>query len=114
MASSSTPSGIGGDTSATSRRAAEWGHLQPFGLDICSSWRDAREEASTPLNDRALEELHVLQTEGRIVLLSAPRAGHGKTHLIGRVAHKLAGEAAVATLPWQSADDVSWRACGRG
>jgi hypothetical protein len=83
-------------------------------LDICSSWRDAHEESSTSLNERALEDLHLLQAEGKVVLLSAPRAGHGKTHLLGRVAQRLSGEAVIATVPWQSADDVSWSHCGSG
>jgi hypothetical protein len=90
------------------------GHLQPFTADICGSWRDAHEESSTSLNERALEDLRVLQAEGRVILLSAPRAGHGKTHLLGRVAQRLSGEAVIATVPWQSADDVTWAGCGRG
>jgi hypothetical protein len=114
MSSLPTPSAPSGDLTAPSRRATELGHLQPFGLDVCASWREAREESSTSLNARALEELEVLRTEGRIILLSAPRAGHGKTHLVGRVARRLATEAVVATLPWQSAEDVTWQGCGRG
>lgn len=110
----STPSATGGDTAVRSRRSAALGHLHPFALDICSTWRDADEESSTSLNERALEDLHVLQAEGRVVLLSAPRAGHGKTHLLGRVAHRMSGEAVVATVPWQSAEDVSWAHCGSG
>lgn len=110
----SVPTSASADTSARSRREAALGHVQPFGLDICPTWHDATEESSVPLHERALEEMHVLESEGRVVLLSAPRAGHGKTHLLGRVAQKLSNEAVVAGLPWQALDGVSWMGCGRG
>lgn len=49
-----------------------------------------------PVNRRAyewmVEELVVpLEHEGRCILLRAPRAGHGKTHLLSRIQHHLAG-----------------------
>src|SRR4051812_26626067 len=109
-----TPSAAGGDFAAASRRADAYGHLQPFALDVCASWREVNEQSSAHLNQRALEELHVLEAQGRVVLLSAPRAGHGKTHLLGRVAQRMSSEAVVATVPWQSAADVSWSGCGHG
>lgn len=102
------------DPALRSRRESALGHLQPFALDVCQSWHEASEEASVPLHDRALDELRTLQAQDRVMLLNAPRAGHGKTHLLGRVAHKLSGEAIVAGLPWQSRDDVSWTGCGHG
>ena len=114
MVPPSTPSDTGGDAEVRSRRDAALGHLQPFALDICANWREVNEESSTSLHEGALEDLHILQAEGRIVLLSAPRAGHGKTHLLGRVAHRLTGQAVIATVPWHSADDVSWAGCGAG
>lgn len=67
-----------------------------------------------PIHDRALDELRTLEAQDRVMLLNAPRAGHGKTHLLGRVAHRLSEQAIVAGLPWQSRDDVSWLGCGRG
>lgn len=116
MASSTpaTPTATSSDLPARSRRGEALGHLQPFALDVCANWREVHEDSSTHLHERALEELHVLQAEGRVILLSAPRAGHGKTHLLGRVAQRMAAEAMVATVPWHTAADVSWVGCGRG
>lgn len=47
-----------------------------------------------PVNRRAYEILHgvlsvPLEKPGRCVLLRAPRAGHGKTHLLSRIQHQL-------------------------
>ncbi|TLD70473.1 hypothetical protein FEM03_12145 [Phragmitibacter flavus] len=55
-----------------------------------------------------------LEAEGRIVLLSAPRAGHGKTHLLGRVAARLQPASVVAALPWQTREGLTWESTGRG
>jgi hypothetical protein len=87
--------------------------MQPFGHDICESWHDSEREGHIDLHGRAMAELHALREEGRVVLLSAPRAGHGKTHLLGRVAMMLRGEAIVASLPWQDVQGVSWEATGQ-
>lgn len=47
-----------------------------------------------PVNRRAYEILHgalsvPLEKTGRCILLRAPRAGHGKTHLLSRIEHQL-------------------------
>lgn len=104
----------GGDASGRSQREVTYGELQPFGVDICASWRDSDGIKSVPLHERAMEDLRVLESEGRVLLLSAPRAGHGKTHLLARVAAKIQGQAVVAGLPWQSAEGLTWAGCGRG
>jgi len=51
---------------------------------------------SETVNQRAYEELLAaldVETEkqGRCILLRAPRAGHGKTHLLSRIQHQLGG-----------------------
>lgn len=89
-------------------------NLQPFGNDICATWHEGEGEPAVALHETALEELRALENEGRVILLSAPRAGHGKTHLLGRVAEKLQAEAVVASLPWQTEDGMTWAGCGRG
>lgn len=89
-------------------------NLQPFGNDICATWHEGEGEASVPIHENALEELRALENQGRVILLSAPRAGHGKTHLLGRVAEKLQGEAVVASLPWETEEGMTWAGCGRG
>lgn len=120
MASSpaSTPnaSDDAGTPVGASHRDAALDALHPFTSDICASWRDASadEAHSAPLHQRALDELKALADEGRVVLLNAPRAGHGKTHLLGRVAGLMADSAVVTTLPWQSPEALSWETTGRG
>ncbi|WP_029190707.1 hypothetical protein [Verrucomicrobium spinosum] len=89
-------------------------NLQPFGNDICATWHEGEGEPAVAIHETALEELRALENEGRVILLSAPRAGHGKTHLLGRVAEKLQAEAVVASLPWQTEDGMTWAGCGRG
>jgi hypothetical protein len=88
--------------------------IQPFGHDVCAYWRDAVHDSEVPMNEGALQSLRVLESEGRVTLLNAPRAGHGKTHLLGRVARRLEEDAIVAGLPWTSLEGLSWTASGRG
>ncbi len=88
--------------------------IQPFGHDVCAYWRDAVHDSEVPMNEGALQSLRVLESEGRVTLLNAPRAGHGKTHLLGRVARRLEEDAIVAGLPWTSLEGLGWTASGRG
>lgn len=67
-----------------------------------------------PLHERVREQLYALRSSERIILLSAPRAGHGKTHLLGRVAAMMLDEAVVASLPWQTRDGATWSGTGCG
>lgn len=103
---------FGSNTAA--RRLAELGAMQPFGRDICETWHDAVTTGHVKLHERALEELQALQNGERILLLNAPRAGHGKTHLLGRVAAMMKDEAIVVSLPWQDAEGATWEGTGRG
>ncbi len=100
------------DVQSLLSREALLGHLQPFGDDICASWHEA--EDSVSIHEAAFEELRAQEVQGKVVLLNAPRAGHGKTHLLGRVAGKLNSEAAIASLPWQTLDGLTWEKTGRG
>lgn len=102
------------DTAAA--RKAALGHLQPFSNDIVATWREAstEEERVVPMHERALTDLRTLAVEGRIILLNAPRAGHGKTHLLGRVAEAMRNDAVVAALPWHSPEGLAWEGTGRG
>ena len=115
MALPQSPTPEGSDPAAeAARRFAELGALQPFGRDICESWHDAAGEGHVTLHARAMDELRALREDERVVLLSAPRAGHGKTHLLGRVASMIGGGSVVASLPWHTADNVAWDVTGRG
>src|ERR1700743_1955125 len=63
--------------------------MQPFGRDICESWHEAEQEGHVPLNERTLEQLRALRAGERVLLIRAPRAGFGKTHLLGHAARLL-------------------------
>jgi hypothetical protein len=102
------------DSGNAAARLAQLAALQPFGRDICETWREAEHEGHVPLHERVLEQLSALQGSERIMLLSAPRAGHGKTHLLGRVAAMLQKDVVPATLPWQTPGGATWEATGRG
>ena len=93
---------------------AELDYIQPFGHDVCATWRDALHGSEVPMNEGALQSLRVLEAEGRVTLLNAPRAGHGKTHLLGRVARRLQEDAIVAGLPWLSLEGLTWTGTGLG
>jgi len=107
-----TPQPHGSESSA--ERLAVLAALQPFGRDICESWREAEHEGHVPLHERVMEQLTALRGSERIMLLSAPRAGHGKTHLLGRVAAMLQKDVLPVTLPWQTPEGATWEATGRG
>ncbi|MDF1658242.1 MAG: hypothetical protein P1U58_11570 [Verrucomicrobiales bacterium] len=47
-------------------------------------------------------------TIGRIVLMTAPRAGFGKTHLAARIKKQLRSSATTLTLPFDPSRPVSW------
>jgi hypothetical protein len=98
----------------TPARSAGLETIQPFGHDVCAHWRDAVHDSEVSMHEEALQSLRVLETEGRVTLLHAPRAGHGKSHLLGRVARCLQEEAVVAGLPWTSPEGLNWAASGRG
>jgi hypothetical protein len=88
--------------------------MQPFGRDICESWHDAEQEGHVPLNERTLDQLRALRAGERVLLIRAPRAGYGKTHLLGHAATLLKENFVPMTLPWQSPDAMNWTATGRG
>ncbi len=108
----STPAPQGSENTAA--RLAVLAMLQPFGRDICESWHEVDREGHVPLHERVMEQLTALRGTERIMLLSAPRAGHGKTHLLGRVAAMLQKDVVPATLPWQTPEGATWEAMGRG
>ncbi len=97
-------------------RKTALGLLQPFSNDIVASWREAStdEEHVVPMHEGALTDLRTLAVEGRVILLNAPRAGLGKTHLLGRVAEAMRNDAIVVALPWSSAEGLAWEGTGRG
>src|ERR1700733_11080979 len=88
--------------------------MQPFGRDICESWHEAEQEGHVPLNERTIEQLRALRAGERVLLIRAPRAGFGKTHLLGHAASLLKESFMPMTLSWHSADGMTWASTGRG
>ncbi|MDF2374947.1 MAG: hypothetical protein P1U81_01815 [Verrucomicrobiales bacterium] len=54
------------------------------------------------------ERISPADTIGRIVLITAPRAGFGKTHLAARIKKQLRSSATTLTLPFDPSRPVSW------
>ncbi len=54
------------------------------------------------------ERISPADTIGRIVLITAPRAGFGKTHLAARIKKQLRASATTLTLPFDPSRPVSW------
>ena len=65
----------------------------------------------------AIEDLGEGQHQGRqgkpLLLLTAPRAGYGKTHLLGRMAAVAESQAVAMPLVFRSDTDVSWAGVSR-
>lgn len=54
-------------------------------------------------------ELRNVAVEGRVVLLKAPRAGYGKSHLLAALTDRLAPGAAVIAPVWEVDREFCWR-----
>lgn len=70
--------------------------ISPIFLNLFEVFGRLPSAHAEEVNRKAYEKLHAilavpLEQEGRFILLKAPRAGHGKTHLLARVQHHLAG-----------------------
>lgn len=81
----------------------------PFSSDVCRTPWHAKESVSA-LNADVLDQL-VESVGGRgigpLMLLTAPRAGYGKTHLLGRVAAAAASQAVIVPVAFRSGDALS-------
>ena len=90
----------------------------PFLSDVCADPLQVREARSVPgMNEGVLRHLSAAVDErhrqsGRavgqpIMLLTAPRAGYGKTHLMGRLAAAADGQLVLIPLAFRMDDEIS-------
>lgn len=91
--------------------------MNPFTDDVCAGPFGVEENRSVPgLNGDILEQLTVTIDErqssaGRaggqpLLLLTAPRAGYGKTHLLGRLAAAANGQVVLVPLAFRLEDTI--------
>lgn len=82
----------------------------PFSMDVCPSPLGLAESDSVgALNEDVLDQLleSVENRSGRpLMLLTAPRAGYGKTHLLGRVVAAAGAQIIMVPLAFRSGDDL--------
>jgi len=89
----------------------EEGRLNPFANDVCPGPLGVDVEATAAgLNADVLDTL-VESVESRsggpLMLLTAPRSGYGKTHLLGRVVAAAGGQAVMVPLAFKSGDALT-------
>ncbi|MBL9115956.1 MAG: hypothetical protein JNJ83_13195 [Verrucomicrobiaceae bacterium] len=94
----------------------------PFHLDVCSAPFSVVEsqtvsglnQAALSLVGEAIEDLGEGQGASRtgnpLLLLTAPRAGYGKTHLLGRIVAQTEGQAVAMPLIFRPDNDLTWSA----
>jgi hypothetical protein len=96
----------------------------PFGADVCTGPYGVTEAHSVAaLNAEVLDRLRLSVDEqqertGRVVgqplvLLTAPRAGYGKTHLLGRMTAASGGQWLLLPLAFRMGDEVTRANVGR-
>lgn len=98
--SSSHPSGVVTDSNPSSN---------PFLSDVCRTpWQV--DDSVEGLNSDVLDQLVDVvggRSAGPMMLLTAPRAGYGKTHLLGRVAIAAADQAVIVPVAFRSGDPLT-------
>jgi hypothetical protein len=81
----------------------------PFLDSVCRTPWDVNDSVDG-LNAEVLDQLIDavgLKSGGPLVMLTAPRAGYGKTHLLGRVAAAAANQAIMVPLAFRSGDTIT-------
>lgn len=89
--------------------------LNPFLADVCATPFEVLEGRSVQALNHdvvqrvasAVEELHA-SPQKPLLLLTAPRAGYGKTHLLGRVAAVADAQSVAMPLIFRSDVEVTW------
>lgn len=83
--------------------------VNPFVADVCRTpWETG--PSVDGLNDDVLDQLiDAVESPkgGPLMLLTAPRAGYGKTHLLGRVAAATGDQATMVSLAFKSGDTLT-------
>ncbi len=95
----------------------------PFAADVCADPLGVDEARSVSGMNRdvvgqiasAIDERHLQSGRGvgsPLMLLTAPRAGYGKTHLLGRVAAATGGQVTLVPLAFRLEDNIGRSAVG--
>ncbi len=85
------------------------GRENPFSDDVCRSPWDIGGSVEA-LNAEVLDDLIEAVGAGRsgpMKLLTAPRAGYGKTHLLSRIAAATAGQVVIVPVAFRSGDPIT-------
>lgn len=85
------------------------GRENPFAEDVCRSPWDIGSSVEA-LNSEVLDDLIEAVGAGRsgpMKLLTAPRAGYGKTHLLSRIAAATAGQVVIVPVAFRSGDPIN-------
>lgn len=90
--------------------------INPFLADVCATpFEVADGKSVASLNQdvveriaNAVEDLSVSSQQKPLLLLTAPRAGYGKTHLLGRVAAAADHQSVAIPLVFRSDHEVTW------
>ncbi len=85
------------------------GRENPFADDVCRSPWDIGSSVEA-LNSEVLDDLIETVGAGRsgpMKLLTAPRAGYGKTHLLSRIAAATAGQVVIVPVAFRSGDPIT-------
>lgn len=95
--------------------------FNPFAADVCPGPYGVDEARSVPgMNADLLRQLTSAVDERAgpqrgqpLLLLTAPRAGYGKTHLLGRMAAAAEDQAVIVPVAFRSGDAVDWKSVAR-
>ncbi|SKA92032.1 hypothetical protein SAMN02745166_01823 [Prosthecobacter debontii] len=106
---------VGSPDSSNAPTPAETGFVpvrgNPFASDVCPSPLGVTEDGSVgALNEDVLDQLleSVENRTGRpLMLLTAPRAGYGKTHLLGRVVAAAGPQVIMVPLAFRTGDTLN-------
>ncbi|MEN3940454.1 hypothetical protein WJU23_04105 [Prosthecobacter sp. SYSU 5D2] len=88
-----------------------WGGGNPFSADVCAGPLAVTPGASVEgLNEEVLDQLLEaveMRAGAPLMLLTAPRAGYGKTHLLGRVVAAAGGAVVMVPLAFRTGDALN-------
>jgi hypothetical protein len=91
----------------------------PFSSDVCRSPLELAKSGSVPgLNADVLSQLSATvenPSGGALILVTAPRSGYGKTHLLGRLVAEAGQQAIMVPLTFRTGDSLNLATvCRRG
>jgi hypothetical protein len=98
-------------TPSAAETGSVWGGGNPFSADVCAGPLAVAPGASVEgLNEEVLDQLLEaveMRAGAPLMLLTAPRAGYGKTHLLGRVVAAAGGNVVMVPLAFRTGDALN-------